>query len=145
PENVPAGAKANAIEQRVLHERQRLMDSEYFEGLMSGLADNFILLVKTEVEPGKRRILKYAYEHPVRHVEPNPIRWLAVRLGWWPFKLTLRTPSANLAASYHCEVAAPPGLEFTEARLDPRAPTLGSVREGGRTGRAHLQVSQLPW
>ncbi|HEX8082942.1 MAG TPA: hypothetical protein VF529_01550 [Solirubrobacteraceae bacterium] len=130
------------------HDRQKLMSHDYFPGLMRSLARDFILLVDLDaLEPGERRIVKYSYEHRIHHVDPHPLRWLAVRLGWFPFKLTLVTPSATKTQSYHCELLPPPGLEFTRARLDP-GPGQSSdsaYEDDGGAGRAHVFASGLGW
>lgn len=125
-------------------ERRELMEDVFFVGLLNDLAENYLLLVDEKPSATRRRIFKFVYEHPVASGEATAARWLATRMGWTATQYGFRTPAANKARSYHCEMQAPPALEITQARLVAgQAGVLDEQR--GVHGIVHLHTArQLP-
>lgn len=125
--------------------RTRLTDNEGFMGAARTLASNFIVAVPLVGAPGRRRIIKFAYE---RH-EPDPriavparlralgekfrsrapreertggaqiglVARIARAIGWGPKEVLIEAPALVQGQSYHLEVEAPEGLEVTAGDL----------------------------
>lgn len=133
-----------ASEKEAWNERRELMEDVIFVGLLNDLAENYLLLVDEKPSATRRRIFKFVYEHAVSSGEATAGRWLATRMGWTATRYGFRTPAANKARSYHCEMQAPPALEITQARLV--AGQVGVLDEQrGVRGIVHLHTArQLP-
>jgi hypothetical protein len=124
-------------------QRLALTGDRTFQGVLRDLSENYLLLVDAKPEPDKRRIFKFVYEHDVEQGEATARRWLATRLGWTATQFGFRTPAANKARSYHCEIGAPPELEITTARLLAGGDKPVDEQLGLRTV-AHLHTARLP-
>ena len=98
-------------------QRRRLHANPEMKVLIADLADGFLLLTPRCVEPHVRCIWEFAYDDAFRTDDPYQ-RALFVRLGLMPVRVKLPTPAAARAASFHCEVEAPPDLEIVRARID---------------------------
>jgi hypothetical protein len=63
-------------------------------------------------------------------------------MGWIHQGLSVATPGAASADSYHFEVEAPPGLEISRARLDAgfRVPKRSSLPEAYRRSRRYAEL-----
>jgi hypothetical protein len=110
-------ATSSTGQDRATAQRKKLTEDESMMGLVRDLSSGFLLLTPRCVKPHERSIWEFTYDDVVEIDGLSP-RWLLVRLGLMPERLTLPTPAAARAASFHCEVDAPPDLEIVRARLD---------------------------
>lgn len=150
----------------VLEQREKLAEDREFRTITMNLASGFLLLTPRCAEAGDRRIWEFTHDDILE--DPRPIaREIFAHLGLMPAKLTVPTPAAAWAASFHCEVDAPPDMEIVRARLDRAVryvPQMGRVslltspegrrlrratetmnrnleaRDGGGISRAHLHL-----
>lgn len=128
-----------------------LTDDEGFMQYAQTLVDNFLLLACTDPWPGKRRLMKLGYEEPLESTDLGLPARFAVSMGWKRKTLRFDAPSANLAASFHLEIAAPQEMEIDSARLTFTAsddatsePTPAESFDGPLIQRAHLYASDVP-
>ncbi len=157
----PEKVRAQRELERAIFERNRVMGNPAAAGLIESLQSNFLLLAQTSVAIGERRILKFTFEEPINaRQEGSPpssarqlaswrarawaavraeARWLGVRLGWLAETVSLSCPTAQWSRSFHIEMAAPAGLEITEARLYSGTASL-SDRVSGPLNRVHLHL-----
>jgi len=134
--------------------RKVLTEDERFMGMALDLARNFLLLTRVRAEPGRRRIIKIAYEHHVlpASAEAGRLRRLRRWVGWGAHAERIETPAVGLGRCFHLEVEAPEGTQVTITRLrtEPRTVPSASDRrsypdfpEAVSDGkqRVHLHVS----
>jgi hypothetical protein len=123
-----------------------------FRNVVDRIADSFLLLGFEEASAGSRRVVKLSYDEPLtlRYSapgyrpgefdddpdEPAPTYRLGTPMGWWksiprraglgriPTVIRFPVPAAELAASYHFEVTAPPNVSIVDATLLAGRPNL---------------------
>lgn len=151
-EAVAAMAALQADRQRdPSSEAAELLQNDKFESLVRGFAYNFLLLVAVDPVPGNRRVLKFAYDEPVRwsartrsDLGLQSISLLA-RMAWAPAPFFYIVPGLAYAGSYHFEVEAPIGLEVEAAGLFARhLPVLPTAHRAITAAKAHLHVTRPP-
>ncbi len=113
--------------------RHALWRDPELRGVLSTLAEHYVLFAVLAPEGPSRRILKYSYgdDFDLAVVDGDPSSpWarapkLAARI-WRPDRrlFAIACPSASRAASFHVEVAIPEELRICQARL--RTPEVGT-------------------
>jgi hypothetical protein len=92
------------------------------------------------------------------HGEPEPVtygkgaRWLSkwkrepvlAGLGWTPTLIRFPVPAAELTASYHCEITAPPEVSIVEASLVAGLPNLFLAPDPEADERAWKASAEVP-
>lgn len=125
-----------------------LARDRWFRGLIDRLAGSFMLLVLDDGPEGARRVVKFSYDEPLtlRYSTPSykkhtpgsgpsygsggrRLSWrepapLLATLGLTPTLVRFPVPAAELAASFHFHVAAPPQVTIVEASLLAGLPNL---------------------
>ncbi len=140
----PAAAEALDWLSRNSTGRRLLADTDF--NLMARLLENsFVLFAEIGPEPGRRRILKLAYEEPLKYAMPDePAEQLSpdwkVQLGWSPYPLEISLPAVGTARSFHFELGVPDGLEIVSSSLDVGEQSLTSETFVGR--RTHLGLDE---
>jgi hypothetical protein len=140
-----AAAKLNEFENAVANTtRRRLRDNQNFFALLDTWSRLRVLLVPIKADEIGRRILKFRYDETFRYREKWRSFW-KLRLAALP--AVLEVPAAGDAQSYHFEVVAPEGVDFTEAALitaaGPKAPSeIDHI--GGGLPRVHLRAAGVP-
>jgi hypothetical protein len=134
--------------------RYRLLSEPVFSVLLRRAAHNTVLVVALKDQPGAHRILKYCYEERVTFGRPEAgsgrrrsgrLRdGMEAALGFDPRRARFSAPAIQDAQSYHFEVAAPPGVDITEAvlfggRQYERSDSVYDWEPGGEP-RVHLVV-----
>jgi hypothetical protein len=133
------GEGPSKINRRLLAEDARMLK------LIKDLAPNFPVLVAIP-EPGERRVLKFAYQQPVKYTRPSIGGAVLTALGWRSAGFKWGAGGASMAHSYHCEIEAPDNLEILRAEISTESPA-GKVRRvhgDGGNKRVHLYLSNVP-
>lgn len=118
-----------------------LKQSTLFSAALARLRHNFTLYTFLPVEQGRHRVLwmsfdepndwryriskldpisdsgTYSYQAAIRLVPMLELRHIMAALALTPTRVRIQIPGAENAASYHCEVTAPPGLQIVKATL----------------------------
>jgi hypothetical protein len=140
-----------------------------FRTVLDRLAGTFILFTIDEGAEGMRRIVKFAYDEPLTlryrtssyqgHDDgPSPPtygnrgRWMwrwerparLASLGMTPTLIRFPVPAAELAASFHFEVSAPPDVSIVEASLLAGLPNL-YLRESPEDDRHAWESASDGW
>jgi hypothetical protein len=118
--------------------RATLIESETFMAMALDLARNFLLLTRIAAEPGRRRIIKFSYEHHLLPPKPDPalksrLRRLRRSIGWGAHTESIDTPAVGLGRCFHLEVEAPEGTQVTRARLRTRPAAVGTPLRTSRS------------
>jgi hypothetical protein len=116
----------------------RLRDDDVFRAVLDRLADSFLLYTTDDRPVGQRHVIKFSYDEPLtlryrwagyvghpdepRYAEGGTLGWwrrtpLTARLGLRPTLVRFPVPAAELAASFHFEVTAPPDVSIVQAAL----------------------------
>jgi hypothetical protein len=128
---------------RVLH---ALWNDRKFAVVLERLVDNFVLFAPDSDPPGRLQIVKFSYDEPLsvryskagyrphsspdtkpRYEPQEPRPWWKDPLAGLGLRATLvrfPVPSAELATSFHLEIATPPGASIVEASLLAGLPNL---------------------
>ena len=97
------------------------------------MVDTTMLWIRVEAEVGERRIVKLAYDEPIRG-KLAPIRRFFTSIGWASVVVDFEVPHIGDAGSYHLEIQAPEQMELTDARIvlseDPDPPSRLSESRG---------------
>jgi hypothetical protein len=126
---------------RYIEEVATLLTGPY-RRVLGELTANFLLLTPITPEPGRRRVIKLAYDEPFEAVGGN-LRSLAVALGFAHARVELQVTTAAKARTYHCELVAPADVEIREAVLfATRGQGEGDAFHGSR-GRVHLLMTRV--
>lgn len=92
-----------------------LAEENEYRALMHDLATSFMLLTPCWYEPGRERVIKYAYAAPLPW-RRNPRNFAAI-FGWADFLSKLDGLGLGSAGSYHIEVEAPSDVLLASARV----------------------------
>ena len=112
--------------------RSALLLEEFAKGyLLVGLVDNI----------KRRRVIKYAYDHPL--LPGTALADPVLRLGWKPLVVETSVPSAGRTASYHAEIVIPEELSFDGSLIYDK-PADKAYALGGRGDRALLHAPEVP-
>jgi hypothetical protein len=120
----------------------RLRDNYVFFGQLSELWRNYLIVVAVADPPGKRRIIKLAFESEVTFRKPKSVGLrLMQNLGWRSWRLDVYLGSRG--GSHHLEVAAPAGVDIVQIRIIPAVP--GQVADevaaaDGGSPHVHIRV-----
>ncbi len=82
----------------------------------TGLVANSMLWARVEGGPGDRKIVKIAFEDPIRQ-EPNPRRRLFAAFSWQAIAAEYEIPHIGNSGIYHCQIDPPPQLQMVSAAL----------------------------
>ncbi|MFI5882070.1 hypothetical protein [Streptomyces sp. NPDC051554] len=115
--------------------------------LVSLFAENYLLCVGVEQQPGRRKLIRIRSD--VEFTESKNEGWIEYskrRLGWsdWPVSLSV---SAADARSYHCEIRVPEGVRLRSIDIEPQVAAADHPASAARprifikTECAHLAVS----
>jgi hypothetical protein len=121
---------------------QRLGTDQLFRAVLDRLADSFVLYGLHDGPAGERRLIKFSYDEPLtlrytkssyqRHGSDGgesqekdedtklpPWGWTTLRaaMGFSPTRVKFPVPAAELAASFHFEISAPPEVSIVNAAL----------------------------
>ena len=121
---------------------ERLGKDEHFRVVLNRLADSFVLYGLHDGPAGGRRVVKFSYDEPLtlRYAKSSyqsthdtagkcqeeyenttlrPLGWTALRaaMGFSATRIEFPVPAAELAASFHFEVSAPPEVSIIKAAL----------------------------
>ncbi len=123
----PAPARAAFARLTALLETERaaggplggLADRREFQEVTGTLVDSFVLVAACGVRHGERAILKFSYVEPTSaHSDERSWRErLFDGFGFTPQTYVLAVPGANVATSFHVEIATPVGVGISEAML----------------------------
>jgi hypothetical protein len=120
---------------------ERLRGDYVFRGQLTELWRNYIIVVAVSDPPGKRRIIKLAFESEVTFRKPKSIGLrLLQHLGWRSWRLDVYL--GGRGGSHHLEVAAPPGVDIVQIRMRPAVPGQAdeiAAADGG-SPRVHIRV-----
>ncbi|WP_147447748.1 hypothetical protein [Solirubrobacter pauli] len=118
--------------QEYLAAREEPIDPEPFRRLIdlaTIFVDSTLLWIDVRGQSGTRRVVKVAYDVPVK-ARLAPLRSLLTTLGLRSVLVGIDVPHVSDAGSYHLEMNAPPGLEVVAGALvldsDPAPPGLPS-------------------
>ncbi len=121
---------------------ERLGTDQHFRVVLDRLADSFVLYGLHDGPAGERRVVKFSYDEPLtlRYAKSSykqthdnagkckeeyenttlrPLGWTALRaaMGFSATRIEFPVPAAELAASFHFEVSAPPEVSIVRAAL----------------------------
>ncbi len=82
----------------------------------TGLVANSMLWVRIDGLRGERRIVKIAFEDPVRQAQ-NPRRRFFASFSWQAIAAEYEIPHIGNSGIYHCQVDPPPQLQMVSAKL----------------------------
>jgi hypothetical protein len=134
---------------------ERLDSDLVFRVMIDRLADSFLLYHLDTGPPGERRVVTFSYDEPLtlrhyppsyrrdakdlpkEHAEKEPLRpyslaSLRAALALSPTRIEFPIPAAELAASFHFQISAPPELSIIGAALlagRPSLPTLSGTQQ----------------
>jgi hypothetical protein len=94
-----------------------LAQDEVLTALTQEFATSFMLLVPARYEPGRERVVKYAYTSPLPWSWLWPPRNFFALFGWADFRSSLEALALGASGSYHVEVEAPPDVRLASAAL----------------------------
>jgi hypothetical protein len=109
---------ANPIVQSALNEGELaevLSEEDIYRTLMYELSSSFMLMVPLVYEPGRERVIKYAYTAPLPW--KRGIRATAAAFGLADFRADLDVLALGASASYHIEIEAPPDVRLAAATV----------------------------
>ena len=146
-----------------------LAHDDCFRNVVDRVADSYLLFGFDEGNAGCRRVLKFSYDEPLtlryrtagyrRHRSkrdsglPHPTYGAGEPMRWWrstPRRAGLGristivrfpVPAAELAASYHFEVTAPPKVSIVDAALLAGRPNLHADPENTDEDRAWYRAA----
>jgi hypothetical protein len=100
----------------------RLLADGALNAMAEELAQQFIMVVPLESDSGRRRVLKFNYEEPVRSKRRGqlllrPAAQVLESVGFKARRVDFDRLGVGHAESHHVEIAAPQQLEFIEATL----------------------------
>jgi hypothetical protein len=132
-------------------DRDALGDNARFLDIALSLVTNTILWLPLLSEPGRRRIVKLAYDVDQKRGLALWRAWF-VNFGWLPAAYLISTPHVGGAGSYHLDISALPDWEIIDAELVAveRTPILSALRAsnaqttlpyGHSVRKAHKQVA----
>lgn len=99
----------------------RLRDNYVFFGQLSELWRNYLIVIAVADPPGKRRVIKLAFESEVTFRKPKSVGLRLVQnLGWRSWRLDVYL--GGRGGSHHLEVAAPAGIDIVQIRIIPAVP-----------------------
>jgi hypothetical protein len=136
----------------------RLFEDETMAGLLAGLDEQFLLLVRVDARARETRIVKFAYdtEFESPHAGSRPaspvartaaslargLHTLAIALGLSDYRQSFRTLSMFDAHSYHVEIGCPDEIAIPAAALSRLEGDVDvTLAKDERTDRAHLYVT----
>ena len=121
---------------------QRLGTDQLFRAMLDRLANSFVLYGLHDGPAGERRVIKFSYDEPLtlRYSEAGyrptydvagerqnedentglrSLGWttLSAAMGFSTTRIVFPVPAAELAASYHFEISAPPEVSIVRAAL----------------------------
>ncbi len=151
---------------------QRLGKDQLFRAVLDRLANSFVLYGLHEGPIGERRVIKFSYDEPLalRYAKASyqtphdingkrqdkyentmlrPLGWTALRaaMGFSTTRIVFPVPAAELAASFHFEISAPPEVSIVKATLlagrpKPEAKTPALPAAGQVNGSAKMKERQ---
>jgi hypothetical protein len=116
-----------------------LYEDTWMGALLADLDEQFLLLVPVQDAPGRRRVLKFAYEQALE-AEGGRLGGLLLSLGLRESRWRLAASALHDAESYHVEIVAPAELSIRSARLV--TPPDRVLSEQADVARAHLYRSE---
>lgn len=121
---------------------QRLGTDQLFRAMLDRLANSFVLYGLHDGPAGERRVIKFSYDEPLtlryseagyrptydvagKHQDEDEdtglrsLGWttLSAAMGFSTTRIVFPVPAAELAASYHFEISAPPEVSIVRAAL----------------------------
>jgi hypothetical protein len=159
---------------------QRLGTDQLFRAVLDRLADSFVLYGLHDGPAGERRLIKFSYDEPLtlRYTKSSyqphgsdggecqekyedtklqPWGWttLCAAMGFSPTRVKFPVPAAELAASFHFEISAPPEVSIVNAALiagrpkpEPRQTTrtspLPATKHGGESAKMKKRGRRRP-
>jgi hypothetical protein len=121
---------------------KRLGKDKCFRAVLDRFADSFVLYGLHDAPFGERRLIKFSYDEPLtlrfskssyqphgkdgkggrekyEDTEYTMWSWTALRsaVGFTPTRIKFPVPAAELAASFHFEISAPPEVSIVNAAL----------------------------
>jgi hypothetical protein len=151
---------------------RRLGKDQLFRVMLDRLADSFVLYGLHDGPAGERRVIKFSYDEPLtlRYAKPGyrathdtmgnrqdkdentglrPFGWttLSAAMGFSTTRIVFPVPAAELAASFHFEISAPPEVSIVKAALlagrpKPEAKTPAPPAVGQVNGSAMMKERQ---
>jgi hypothetical protein len=151
---------------------QRLGKDQLFRVMLDRLANSFVLYALHDGPQGERRVIKFSYNEPLtlRYAKASyhathdingkrqdiyenttlrPLGWTALgaAMGFSPTRIVFPVPAAELAASFHFEISAPPEVSIVKAALlagrpKPEAKTPALPAGGQVNGSAKMKERQ---
>ena len=123
----------------------RLRGNYVFLGQLSELWRNYLIVVAVADPPGKRRIIKLAFESEVTFRTPKSVGFrLMQNLGWRSWRLDVYL--GGRGGSHHLEVAAPAGVDIVQIRIIPAQPGQAAdevAAADGGSPHVHIRVPAL--
>jgi len=151
---------------------QRLGKDQLFRVMLDRLANSFVLYGLHDGPTGERRVIKFSYDEPLtlRYAKPSyrathdttgkrqdkdentglrSFGWttLSAAMGFSTTRIVFPVPAAELAASFHFEISAPPEVSIVKAALlagrpKPEAKTSALPAVGEVNGSAMMKERQ---
>jgi hypothetical protein len=152
---------------------ERLGTDQLFRAVLDRLADSFVLYGLHDGPAAERRLIKFSYDEPLtlRYTKPSyqphssgevckekgentklpP--WgrtpLSAAMGFSPTRVKFPVPAAELAASFHFEISAPPEVSIVTAALiagrpkpEPRQPATASPLPATENGEESAKMKE---